>query len=350
VDCRWQIVRAGEEFQQVSRAMYAALVGGRYAPWSHQLTETWIRYNQMNAALLDEPFDVVVVHDPQPTGIRSFLSDYAGPSSRARWVWHSHLDLSGAQQDVWLLLRSQIEQYDALVYESSSFGVPDLKHLPIHTIPPAIDPLAPRNMDLSEDALSSVMERYGVDVHWPIIAQIAPFDENNDPLGAIEVYRAVKERVPNVRLILSATLVPEDPALRTYFDRVVATAQDDPDIIVLTDYNSVGNVEINVFQRCANVVLQRAIHKGFGVWVAEAMFKGRPVVAGTGVGLAEQIVSGETGFVAEHTQALADAVTDLLGNQELAKRVGAAGRRYVEEHYLIPRFVTDYLRLLRSFA
>ncbi|HEY8491817.1 MAG TPA: glycosyltransferase [Dehalococcoidia bacterium] len=350
VECHWQIVRAGEEFQQVSRALYAALVGGRYVTWNSQLTDTWLRYNEMNAALLDEPFDVVVVHDPQPLGIRSFLPDGAGAAGRARWVWHSHLDLSGAQEDVWLLLRAQVEGYDAVVFESERFAVRDLPHIPAHTIPPAIDPLGPRNMELSREAVYSVMSRYGVDAGWPIMAQIAPFDENNDPLGALEVYRAVKRRVPEVRLVLFATIVPEDPVLRTYFDRVVAEAQDDPDIVVLTDYSCVGNVEINVFQRSADVVLQRALHKGFGLWVAEAMYKGRPVVAGPGVGLAEQITNGETGLAAADVEGLADAVVRLLREPELAKTVGAAGKRYIEERYLIPRFVADYVRLLRSFA
>lgn len=347
IDCHWQIVRAGEEFQQVSRALYAALVGGRYVQWNHHLTDTWLRYNEMNAALLDEPFDVVVVHDPQPVGIRGFLPD---GGRRARWVWHSHLDLSGAQEDVWLLLRSQVEGYDAVVFESDRFAVRDLRPIPAHVIAPAIDPLGPRNMDLSQDAVYSVMSRYGVDAGWPVMAQIAPFDENNDPLGAIEVYRAVKERVPEVRLVLFATIIPEDPVLRTYFDRVVAEAQGDPDIVVLTDHSCVGNVEINVFQRCADVVLQRALRKGFGPWLAEAMYKGRPVAAGPGVGLAEEIADGRTGFTAADTADLADAVARLLQQPELAKTVGAAGKRYVEERYLIPRFVADYLRLLRSFA
>lgn len=349
VDCRWQIVRSGEEFQQVNRAMYAALVGGSTA-WNDQLTDTWLRYSEMNAGLLDEPFDVIVVHDPQPAGIRSFLSDRS-PASRARWVWHSHLDLSEAQEHAWLLLKSQVEKYDAAVYESQQFAVRSLRNVPTYVIPPATDPLAPRNMDLSQDALCSVLGRYGIDVDWPVMAQISPMDENNRPLGAIEVYRRVKEQVPDIRLILVATVVPSDLATRTYLDRVVEEASGDPDLVVLPGvYSSVGNVELNVMQRCADVVYQHALCKGFGLWVAEAMYKARPVVAGQGKGLSEQIRHGETGFHCEGTQELADCVIRVLRDGELAKTIGNAGRRHVESHFLITRFVADYLQLLRSFA
>ncbi len=96
LDWQWQVVRADEEATQVNKAMYRALAGGS-AEWTPEMTETWRRYTMMNAELLNEDFDVVVVHDPQPAGIRSYVDP---ARRRRRWVMHCHIDLAAAQPDV----------------------------------------------------------------------------------------------------------------------------------------------------------------------------------------------------------------------------------------------------------
>ncbi|MCH7719112.1 MAG: glycosyl transferase family 1, partial [Chloroflexi bacterium] len=112
--CDWQVVRPAEEFAAANKALYRALAGAG-AEWVPEMAEVWLRYSAMNAELLiDPPYDVIVVHDPQPAAIRSFVSESSRTSTR--WVLHSHLDLSSAATDVWALLRSHIESYNAIVF------------------------------------------------------------------------------------------------------------------------------------------------------------------------------------------------------------------------------------------
>jgi trehalose synthase len=108
----------------------------------------------------------------------------------------------------------------------------------------------------------------------------------------------------------------------------------------------VGNVEMNAFQRASDVVIQKDLRRGFGLWVSDALWKERPVVAAARAGLLEQVIDGETGLLAESTPDFGRRVIELLQDRRLAAELGAGGRRRVREHFLITRYLSDYLRLL----
>jgi trehalose synthase len=347
LDCQWQVVRAGEQFAPVNRAMYMAL-GGRQATWSREMADVWQRYNAMNADLLTEDFDVVVVHDPQPAGIRSFVDERRRAATR--WVMHCHLDISSAREDVWLVLRQHVEPYDAIIFEAESFAPSDVRAHGIEVIRPAIDPAGPRNMDLSPEAVAAMTERYGIDAARPLLCQLSPLDESCDPMGAIDVYDLAREAVPDLQLLLVATVVPEEPLARASFDEVARRAMDYSAVFVLSGLNEVGNVEMNAFQRAADVILQKDLRRGFGLWVSDALWKERPVVAAPRTGLLEQVIDGETGFLAESTEDFSRRVVTLLQDRSLAARLGAGGHRHVRENLLITRYLSDYLRLLGRLA
>jgi trehalose synthase len=167
LDCHWQVVRASEDFVSVTRTMYQAL-GGVDVQWTHDMTDTWLRYASMNAELLTDEFDVIIVHDPQPLAIRS----YAQTNARAKWIMHSHLDLSSAQDEVWMLLRPHVEKYDAAILSAPHFGRPDID-IKTYIIPPAIDPNSARNMPLPDDVIHTVLEQYGIDPALPILCQVS---------------------------------------------------------------------------------------------------------------------------------------------------------------------------------
>jgi trehalose synthase len=343
LDCQWQVVRTAEEFTPVNRSMYMAL-GGRQVTWSREMADVWQRYNAMNADLLTKDFDVVVVHDPQPAGIRSFVDERR--RTAARWVMHCHLDISSAQENVWLLLRQHIEPYDAIIFEMQSFAPSDVQAHGIEIIRPAIDPAGPRNMDLSPESVAAIAERYGIDAARPLLCQLSPLDESCDPMGAIDVYDLAREAVPDLQLLLVATVVPEEPLARASFDEVARKAMDYTGVSVLSGLNEVGNVEMNAFQRAASVILQKDLRRGFGLWVSDALWKERPVVAAPRTGLLEQVIDGQTGFLAESTEEFSRQVVALLQDRSLAARLGAGGRRHVRENLLITRYLSDYLRLL----
>ena len=342
--CDWQVVRPAEEFAAANKALYRALAGAG-AEWLPEMAEVWLRYSAMNAeVLIDPPYDVIVVHDPQPAAIRSFVSE----SSRAstRWVLHSHLDLSSAVADAWALLRGHIESYNAIVFETDAFVHPDLRSVPVTIIPPAIDPLGPRNMELSPEAIKTILHRYSIDPDRPLICQVSPCDPGSDLLGVIDVHDRVRREVPGLQSALIAITPPEDPASIAYFDETVRKSMEYSDVHILRGVSEIGNVEVNAFQRAADIVIQKGLRKGFGIWISDAQWKERPVVTARVGGLAQQVLDSETGFLADSTDECAERAVRLFHDRELARRLGEAGHRHVAEHFLITRFVADQLRLL----
>ena len=143
-----------------------------------------------------------------------------------------------------------------------------------------------------------------------------------------------------------ATVVPEEPLGRAGFDEVARKAMEYTGVSVLSSLNEVGNVEMNAFQRAADVVLQKDLQRGFGLWVSDALWKERPVVVARRTGLLEQVIEGETGLLAESTEDFSQRVVSILQDRDLAARLGAAGRRHVRDNLLITRYLADYLRLL----
>ena len=347
LDCSWQVVRPVEESASANKALYRALAGFDDG-WTPDMQDVWLRYSAMNAELLTEPFDVVVVHDPQPAAIRSFVPE----SSRAqtRWVLHSHLDLSSASTVPWKMLRQHLDGYDAIVFDSDAFLHPSLRDQPVRVIRPAIDPLGPRNMELSGETIDTILRRYGIDADRPLVSQLSPCDPASDMLGAIDVHDGVRREVPGLQLVLIASSPPEDPDSIKYFDETVRKSMEYSDVHILRGVSEVGNVEVNAFQRASDVVIQKGLRKGFGLWIADAQWKGRPVVTARTGGLGQQVFDGETGFVADTTDAFADRVSQLLRDPALAARLGEAAHRHVSEHFLLTRFVADELRLLAGLT
>ena len=343
LDCHWQVVRGAEESAAANRALYRARAGSPN-DWSPEMGETWLRYSQMNAELLTEPFDVIIVHDPQPAAIRKYASHHV--QSRSRWVLHSHLDLSSADPRAWALLRQHIDDYDAIVFDAEPFVHPDLKLREVAIIRPAIDPIGPRNMELDAETVRTILERYGLDVDRPLLCQVAPCDRGSDLMGAIDVHEAVCKEFPETQLALIATNPPEDPDSITYFDEVARRSMGCEHVHILRGVSEVGNVEANAFQRAAAVVLQTGLRKGFGIWISDAQWKGRPVVSCRSGGLVQQVIDAVTGFLADEPAEFAERVVQILRDPELGARLGAAGHEHVAKHFLLPRFLADELRLL----
>ncbi|MGD0114623.1 MAG: glycosyltransferase [Dehalococcoidia bacterium] len=352
IDWQWQVVRAGEDATQVNRAMYRALAGGR-VEWTPEMTETWRRYTVMNAELLNEDFDVVIVHDPQPAAIRS----YVDPARRGkRWLMHCHIDLSAAQLDVWELLEGHLQDYDCWTFEDEQFagraGAMPLgrqTQRPCKVIAPAIDPLGPRNIELSADATAYILGHYGIDGERPFIAQVAPINEENDTLGALEVYRLMRREAPDLQLVLLAPS-PPDEAAYPYFEEVREEATKLPDVHILADLNDVGNVEVNVVQRASFAVMQRSLQRGFGIWLSDALWKETPVVGARMGGVPKQVLDGRTGYLADSDAEFADCLLRLMREPATARELGVAARRHVAENFLVCRFIADYLSLLREIS
>ncbi len=348
LDADWQVIKGADEFFNVTKAMHNSLQG-MYYDWTPAMRDTWLNYNRVNAEFFDEEYDFVVIHDPQPAAIPTFLQERDGRRP-GKWVWRCHIDLTAAQVQVWDLLRPHIEGYDAAIFTLPDYAKDDLASPRIFAIPPAIDPLSPKNADLPRSTVNDILARYGVDPARPMITQISRFDPWKDPLGVIDVYRAAKREFPDLQLVLIASMASDDPEGWDWYERTVRRAGEDFDIHILSNLNGVGNIEVNAFQRAARVVLQKSIREGFGLVVSEALWKGRPVVAGNVGGIPLQIEDGRTGFLVNSADECLEKLLYLLQHQVEADRMGAAGVEFVRDRFLMTRYLRDYLDMFGQLS
>ena len=208
------------------------------------------------------------------------------------WIWRCHIDLSAPNRDIVEFLARWWRRYDAAVFHRPQY-VPDVDGLPTGYIwPPAIDPLAPKNMALSAEDAAYIVDQFGIDVDRPLLTQVSRFDPWKDPLGVIDAYRLVREERPDVQLALVGSMAHDDPEGWDFYNQTIAHAAGDPDIYILSNLNNVGSVEVNAFQVSSAAVIQKSIREGFGLTVSEALWKGRPIVAGRVGGIVTQIEEG----------------------------------------------------------
>jgi trehalose synthase len=340
LDVEWRIIHGQEEFFNVTKVVHNSLQGDRRGV-TQEDREIFRRYNQLNAAQLDDTdYDVIVVHDPQPVGV---IDHFA--SSKAKWVWRCHIDVSEPNLDTLDFLAPSIACYDAIIFHLKQY-VPARADLPPAFIwPPAIDPLAPKNMALSREDAAYILDQFGIDVERPLLTQVSRYDPWKDPLGVIDAYRLVKREVPGIQLALVGSMAHDDPEGWDYYNRTVAYAGDDPDIYILSNLNNVGSVEVNAFQVFSSVVIQKSIREGFGLTVSEALWKGRPTVAGRVGGIVTQIRDGETGRLVSSSEECAEACLEALRDPAQAHARALRGKEDVRRMFLTPRLLRDWLVL-----
>lgn len=343
----WQVIRAGDDFFRVTKGMHNSLQG-MLIDWTPQMWETWLEYNRSNAEMFDEDYDFVVIHDPQPAAILSSLTDLRGSRPAGKWVWRCHIDLTDAQVQVWDMLRPHVSLYDAAIFTLRGYMKDDLKGPIPFFVPPSIDPFSAKNADIPTDTVEAILRNHEIDPGRPLIAQVSRFDPWKDPLGVINVYRMVKQEIPDLQLVLVASMAYDDPEGWAWYERTVRRAGEDMDIKVRTNLNGVGNVEVNAFQRAARVIVQKSVREGFGLSVTEGLWKERPVVAGNVGGIPLQIIDGETGYLVNTIEECAGRVLHLLRNPEKAVEMGRRSREAVRQQFLITRNLRDYLRIFRT--
>jgi len=346
IDAHWKVIIGREEFFNATKLLHNALQGN---PLDLSPTEwrTWEEYNEMNADLLDGGWDVVIVHDPQPAAVRRHVPDKA-----RNWVWRCHIDLSVPHPPTIDRLVPIIADYDAFLFHMPQY-VPeslDGDSEAVHIVPPAIDPLSPKNMALSPEDAAFVCDQFGVDVDRPLMCQVSRFDPWKDPIGVIDAYREVREQRSDVQLALVGSMATDDPEGWEFFNSTMEHADGDPDIKILNNLNNVGAIEVNAFQSQADVVIQKSTREGFGLTVSEALWKARPFVGGQVGGIPLQIDDGASGYLVSSPAECADRTLRILAEPELGKRLGRAGKEHVRTHFLTPRLLRDWLGIFRKLA
>jgi trehalose synthase len=337
VTTHWDVITGGNDFFEVTKAFHNALHGSEY-----QLTraaqEIFLAYNEQNRRRMQFPEDMVVIHDPQPASLIG-----ARKGSPGHWVWRCHIDLSSPNPQVWGFLRPFIEQFDASIFSSQSFA----RQLPIpqYLFYPCIDPLSEKNKDLDESFVQKVCDEFGIDRTRPIVTQVSRFDRLKDPIGVVQAFKLARKYV-DCQLVLAGGGASDDPEGALVLKEVKEVAGDDPDIIIL-DLPPWCALEINALQRASTIVVQKSIKEGFGLTVTEALWKGKPTIAGAVGGIPNQIIHKLTGMLVHSVEGCAYQIRYLLTHPEFAAQLGRNGREHVKENFLMTTNVRRWLLLLR---
>jgi trehalose synthase len=342
IHTRWDVLEADQAFFGITKRFHRALQGGAIDPLDARDFELFLETNRANAAQLDGTDDFVVVHDPQPVA----MIEARNRASHSRWVWRCHIDMSRPQPHVWEFLQPFVSRYDAAIYSSEAF----VKRLPIpqHVFHPPIDPLSDKNRELSAAAIDETFTRLRVPRDKPIVTQVSRFDRQKDPLGVLQAFRLARRQV-DCRLMLVGGHADDDPEGAQVLAEVLQAADGDPDILVL-GRGQYEERDINALVRGSTIVVQKSLREGFGLTVAEALWKGKPVIASAVGGLPLQVIDGVTGVLVASVEDTARRIVELLNAPERMHALGAAGRLHVQREFLITRNLGRWLALFAQLA
>jgi len=337
VESAWESLDGDGGAAPIAARFHHALQGGEER-LPDALFEEFRAFTRARAATIELAADMVVTHDALPAGL------VEARAQEGAWAWRCHLDVSRPQRRAWTFLRQYVVKYDAAVFSLPAFA----QRLPIpqFMIYPAIDPLSDKNREMAPAEVDAILDRLGVPRDKPILLQVGRFDRFKDPLGVIEAYRLVK-RQHDCRLVLVGRAEGDDPEGVELSAEVHDAASQDPDLHVL-DFPPSARLEVNALQRAATIVLQKSTREGFGLGVAEAMWKSKPVIGGFAGGITAQLVYGVTGYTVNSVEGAAFRARQLLADPGLRERIGVAAREHVRQNFLITRHLGDMLALMAT--
>ncbi len=330
----WRAIQGSPDYFSTTKKIHNALQGGDIdlTDRKKQIYEYVIEENSIRNHL---NHDIVMIHDPQPLPM---VNHY---KKRGPWIWRCHIDLSQPNREIWEYLKPFIEKYDAVVLTLEDYQQ-DLQ-TPQIFIQPAIDPFCTTNIDLSEEEIDERLDHYDIPTDLPLVVQISRFDKWKDPKGVIDAFKKARKEV-DATLVLLGNVATDDPEGDQVYQSL--TDQREERILILSHQDT---ALVNALQRRAAVVLQKSIREGFGLTVAEAMWKGAAVIGGNTGGIRKQIVNGENGFLVSSVDEAAQRIVQLLKDEKLREQIGDKARQTVTQRYLLSRYLEDYLDLFRSF-
>jgi trehalose synthase len=330
----WRIIQGSPDFFSITKKMHNALQGGsinlsemKKAIYEHVVRENALRNH------LDQ--DMIIIHDPQPLPL---ITHY---KKRCPWVWTCHVDLSTPNADLWSYLVPFVEQYDAVILSLREYE--RKLRVPQVFFKPAIDPFSLKNRELEESEIDERLAHYGIPVDLPLVVQVSRFDSWKDPAGVIEAFRIARKEV-DATLVLLGNVATDDPEGEEVYRDLVAMREER--ILILSKEDS---GLVNALQRRAAVVLQKSLREGFGLTVAEAMWKGTPVIGGNVGGIRHQVTDGVDGFLVSSVEEAASRIVTLLKDERLRREMGSRAREVVRKRFLMTRYLEQYLDLFNAF-
>ncbi len=349
IEARWYSMPFDEDFFRVTKKIHNGLQGENVS-FSNKEKELYKKNAKRVAAFIKKKkADVWIMHDPQPAGAIDYLSGDSPFVSRV------HIDTTNPNKEAWDFFVHFLEQYDKVIFTSKNFIKPGFPKEKTLTFTPAIDPLSLKNKPISLKRAKSIMKSFGINPRFPLIAQVSRFDRWKDPLGVIEAFSLAKKEIPNLQLALVGFfLAQDDPEAKKVFQEVEKAARNINDIYLFSDKRVLSSLRVDSFVRAiqasSDVVLQKSIKEGFGLTVAEAMWKGKSVIGGNAKGIKLQIEDGKNGFLVSSTKEASKRIVELIKNPKLADKLGKEAKSTVREKFLTPRLLRDYLKLIKELS
>jgi trehalose synthase len=331
----WRTILGAPDFFGITKKMHNGLQGGDFnlTEMKMQIYEDVIYKNAMRNHL--DHHDFVIIHDPQPLPM---ITHY---ERRGAWIWRCHVDLSNPNKELWDYLVPYIERYDAAIFSieeyRQSLKTPQLFFLP------AIDPFSITNKELTEEEINERLNHYRIPTDLPLVVQISRFDRWKDPEGVIKAYQLARREV-DCSLVLLGNVATDDPEGQEVYQSLLSFRSDRIRVLSHED-----TALVNALQRRAAVVLQKSIREGFGLTVAEAMWKGTPVIGGNAGGIRYQIQDGLNGFLVSSVEEAAERIVHLIKDEKLRRHMGKRAKETVRERFLLTRLLEQYLDLFNSF-
>lgn len=337
-EIHWDVIEGDPEFFNVTKKFHNALHGTR-AEFTQDELDTFKEVTRQNHDVIRDDMDFYVIHDPQPVGLIDTRERNGG-----HWIWRCHIDLSEADTRVWGFLHPWVEKYDHAIFHLPEYAKDLLIDQVI--IPPAINPFSDKNRDLSDTEIFSVLERFEIDRDLPMVLQVSRFDRLKDPVGVIKAFKLVR-RYLDCQLVLAGGSASDDPEGAEVLREVREEAEGVDNVYIL-NLPPDSNFEINALQRAASVILQKSLREGFGLTVTEAMWKGKPVIGGKVGGIRRQIMHRSNGMLVQSIEGTALRIREILADPLLADHLGENARKYVQENFLLPHYLKNWLLVFHS--
>ena len=339
----WRSIHGTRDFFITSKKFHDALEGVKKINFSKNKKNLYYETNKKFSTYTHIDHDLVITHDVQPLALIDFYE------KKQPWIFRFHADISSPERDVWSYLKGYLEKYDHMVVSNKSYMRKDLD-ISQSVIPPAIDPLSLKNMPVAEKTVQRYLTKYGISTEKPLVSQMARFNKLKDQTGLIRVFNKVRKKV-DCQLVLLGFLALDNVEGQKTFEKVekMAAKSKYSDDIKPILVNS--EILVNCLQRASSVVVLKSFKEGFGLVVAESLYKGTPVVASKVGGIPLQVIDGVTGFLHEPTnvQGFCDSIVKIVKDKKLRDELGKNGQEHVKKNFLIDRLMSDWIDLFTKY-
>lgn len=332
---RWAAIEAEQRFFVLSKKMTEALSLSFNSITRDELEE----FKNLSYSLkVPSDCDILYMHD-----FHALIA--AEKIKNLKKVYRCHFDISRANAEVWNFLKPYIEACDGIIFTSPESHPPLGRR--VNYILPSIDPCSVKNTFVDKPEREKVLRNFNIPSNVPLVLQVSRFDRVKDPFGLIDVFKEVSKSVPSV-LVYAGGFAPDDVNASALYEELKKYAAGRRDIVLLSINRH--NYEIAALQSAADVVVQKSFSESFGLSVTEALWKGKPVAASDVGGIRLQIINNKTGLLCRDNEDFALAVTRLLYDKSLAKRLAAEGKRLVTEKFLITRELKNHTEIFKKIV